>query len=245
MIVDPVVLFCLPFAGGSSLSYEPWRAPLSAAGINMHAVDYPGRGARFNRPFLQTVDDLVAVLKGEVIHASSSGSYCLFGHSFGALLAYELAVSLAADGYRSPRAVFFSGANPPHRLKHKDRRLLGDDDLLDAVARYGGINERICRDPVARAALLQILRADYGCLETHDWAFRGALDTPLVVFASDDDTAVDHRDMPEWWQYSLVGTDTCSLGPVGHLYLGSMQGAIVDKIIETVHPPDRKRATDG
>jgi surfactin synthase thioesterase subunit len=91
---DRIVLFCMPFAGGSSLIYAPWSRPLAAAGIEMCALDYPGRGARAHWAFSETVSGLVDILQSEVVSASAVDTYCLFGHSLGALVTYELSESI-------------------------------------------------------------------------------------------------------------------------------------------------------
>jgi hypothetical protein len=75
------MLFCMPFAGGSSLTYAPWSRPLAAAGIEMRALDYPGRGPRAHWAFSETVIGLVDILQSEVVSASAVDTYCLFGSS--------------------------------------------------------------------------------------------------------------------------------------------------------------------
>lgn len=233
-MTEPIVLFCLPFAGGSSLSYAPWRAPLLAAGILMRALDYPGRGLRPDWQTLPTVSGLIDILKSEVAPASLSETYYIFGHSFGALLTYELAASLKCAGYPGPAAVFLSGSNPPHRVKQKDRRLLDDEGMLEFIGGYGGIDARILESVAARQTLLGMLRADYQALETHKWAFRGALDAPIVLFASNNDIAIDSGVKKEWARYSLARMEICELGSAGHLYLRCQQATIIDKIVATV-----------
>eukprot|EP00327_Prymnesium_parvum_P021609 CAMPEP_0113295190 /NCGR_PEP_ID=MMETSP0008_2-20120614/36320_1 /TAXON_ID=97485 /ORGANISM="Prymnesium parvum" /LENGTH=109 /DNA_ID=CAMNT_0000147893 /DNA_START=89 /DNA_END=415 /DNA_ORIENTATION=- /assembly_acc=CAM_ASM_000153 len=108
MIVDIVPqpdaqlrLICFPWAGGTGHSYMEWRGRFPSDSIEVLAVAPPGRGARVAEPAcaeLSTlVDDVVEALLSHL-----SAPFALFGHSFGAIVATEVARALELRGLPKP-----------------------------------------------------------------------------------------------------------------------------------------------
>ena len=93
-----VSLYCLPFAGGSASYFSDWSDDLGE-GIELVPVQLPGRGARLTEPPAERVAAVADVVAGLI--ASASTRPLLFGHSMGAILAFEN--GSAAAGAR-PRA---------------------------------------------------------------------------------------------------------------------------------------------
>ncbi|MGH3865078.1 MAG: thioesterase II family protein [Pseudonocardiaceae bacterium] len=162
---DPVQLFCLPHAGGSALAYRRWdtRTP---SDVLVRPVELPGHGARMREPLVGEFDRLVSAL-AEEISAQIGGRYALFGHSFGALLAFELARTLRHH-VGEPVILLVSGRNGPslpaaEPLLHA----LSEDPLLRGLSAFGGTDERVLADPDLRALFLPIIRADLRLAETY------------------------------------------------------------------------------
>src|SRR5437763_16508873 len=85
-----VRLFCFPFAGGGASTYYAWARPLSAQGIEMIAVQPPGRGNRLaERPYTDLASLVDAI--GRAIQPMLDRRAAFFGHSLGALVAFALA----------------------------------------------------------------------------------------------------------------------------------------------------------
>src|SRR5213592_2035686 len=82
-------LFCVPYAGGSSRVFQSWAAGLPPA-VELCAVELPGRGTRLHEPPLTEFAALINAL-AEAVRPYLDKPYALFGHSFGALLSFELA----------------------------------------------------------------------------------------------------------------------------------------------------------
>ena len=103
-------LFCFPPAGSGTVAYRAW-APLAAPGLEVNAVLLPGRETRFAEP---PVDDMAALASqiADAIAPLAGQPFALFGHSLGALLAYEVARRLAAQGC-APGHLFASGHLAP------------------------------------------------------------------------------------------------------------------------------------
>ncbi|OLT15424.1 hypothetical protein BJF78_01535 [Pseudonocardia sp. CNS-139] len=102
-------LVLLPHAGGGAGSFRRW-VDLLAPQVAPVRVQLPGREDRAGEPPLHRVEDIVAGLAPQLL-ASVRGPFALYGHSMGALVAFELARTLDAAG-RAPLHLFVSGRGP-------------------------------------------------------------------------------------------------------------------------------------
>jgi medium-chain acyl-[acyl-carrier-protein] hydrolase len=87
----------LTWAGGSSAAFARWHKQIDDE-IELIAVELPGRMSRVKEPFMVRVEDIVEALAAALQAAgflSGSKPFALYGHSFGALLTFELVRTLA------------------------------------------------------------------------------------------------------------------------------------------------------
>ena len=81
-------LFCLPFAGGGASVYRPWAAGLPLT-VELCAVQPPGRETRFREPAYTRLAPMVTDL-ADVLEPLLDLPAAFYGHSMGALTAFEL-----------------------------------------------------------------------------------------------------------------------------------------------------------
>ena len=110
MTVALPLLLCFPHAGASTMTYNSWRVAL-AGRYEVRIVDAPGRVGRPADPPARTVAELVSSV-AERAEAVVRPPYLLYGHSLGALLAFETARRLTARG-AAPALLVVSGRNGP------------------------------------------------------------------------------------------------------------------------------------
>ncbi|MEL7048311.1 MAG: alpha/beta fold hydrolase, partial [Pseudomonadota bacterium] len=105
------MLICFPHGGGGATSY---RKIMEAAGpdLDVIAVQLAGRGPRIHEP---AIDSLVEVLNElvPVLVKTIDRPYALFGHSVGALLAFECALRLEQSVSEPPLGLFVSSYPDP------------------------------------------------------------------------------------------------------------------------------------
>lgn len=223
----PLRLFCFPYSGAGASIYLPWAAAL-APGIAACAVQLPGREARLAEPPFTRLAPLVAALEPEILPYLDR-PFALFGHSMGALVAFELARSLARRGL-APAHLFVSGHGAPH-LPDRGRRIhdLPEPEFVDALRRLGGTPPAVLEHAELREMLLPILRADFSVCETHAHQAGAPLDCPLTALGGLADVEVTKEELQAWQEQSC-GAFTLHMFPGDHFYLHTARGLLLETI---------------
>jgi medium-chain acyl-[acyl-carrier-protein] hydrolase len=191
-------LYCLSHAGGSANLYLAWRRHLDPS-IELVPVELSGRGRRITSPLRATFAGVLDDATSEVTRTPVPVDYALFGHSFGALIAFELAHTLVARGHRPPRHLFVSGSCAPERVAEIEIALSDEnDELIRSLAHLGGTPEEILADHEAVELFGPILRADLRALFDYRSSSSAKLDCDVSVLLGDTDTVATQLDADLW-----------------------------------------------
>jgi surfactin synthase thioesterase subunit len=223
-------LYCFPYAGGTSGEFLRWADDLPD--VEVWGVVPPGRGARLGEPPFTLLTDLVPALVAE---AEFQAPFALFGHSLGAVVAFETARALAAAGRPGPACLFVSGHRPPQLP-------LVDEPIHDLPwARFRAVVEErypkpppeLAEDDELYAEILETLRCDLSLFETYQHRPGPPLDCPIVVASGVDDhwTAAD---LQPWGEHTTAG---CQVHMVAgdHFYLPKHSDQVIRIIADTLH----------
>ncbi|MCM0679130.1 thioesterase domain-containing protein, partial [Micromonospora phytophila] len=151
-------LVCFPHAGGTATFFRSW--PQRLPGVEVRAARYAGRQDRLADPFPASLAGLADELAG-ALAGLGEAPLALFGHSMGALLAFEVAVRLEERHGPAPVRLFVSGRPAPHRAPATALHRADEVGLLDEVTRLGNPDPLVFADPDLRALVLPALRDDY------------------------------------------------------------------------------------
>lgn len=212
-------LVCFPHAGAGPTAYRTW-ADLVPMDVEVLAACYPGRQDRFGEPFAPSVDALASAATAALAPLTGT-PFALFGHSMGALIAYEVAVRLEQTLDSPAEHVFVSGRWTPDRVDHRNLHLADDDTLIAAVRRLGnptggGIDVFAVKD--LRELILPVLRADYRLLSTHRRPEIVPVSAPLTAYCGDRDPGCGPQDTADWAR-ATTGGFTMKVFPGDHFYL--------------------------
>jgi surfactin synthase thioesterase subunit len=227
-------LHCFPYVGGSAGEFLRWADLMPD--VEVSGVVPPGRGNRLFEPPFTRLPDLVAAVVAE---AGIPAGAALFGHSLGALLAYETARALTAAG-RPPAALVVSGHRPPH-LPHGDTPVhhLPPDAFAEVVrARYPAPPPELTEDPELHALVLGTLRADLTVFETHQHVPGPPLDCPLLVLSGEDDVWAP-RDLTPWQRHT-TGACRIAMVPGDHFYLARHGDRAAQLVHAFLRDPNRR-----
>ncbi|CCE74269.1 thioesterase II family protein [Clavibacter nebraskensis] len=228
-------LVCLPHAGGAATAHRGW-APFLPAGVELVGVQYPGRGDRFGDPLPRDLDALAAEIADAVAALTDRLPVVLFGHSMGALVAYETARLLAARDRPAVRLVV-SGRRAPTVRWGGTLHLQDEDVLLADLERQGGTAAEILADAEMRRTVLACLRDDYRLVETHRTAPGPDPRCPLSVFSGDADPELRPAEADAWHRLAGgAGGADLAVFPGGHFYLQARRAEVVEALVSRLDP---------
>ena len=171
-------LFCFPYAGGGPSIFRTWSSYLPQS-VELCRIHLPGRENRFRElPFAQ-LSPLVRVL-APVLKPYLNIPCAFFGHSVGALVAFELARQLRRQYGLVPAHLFVSAFRAP-QIPDPDPPMhqLHDAEFVEELARrYEGIPEAVQQDAELMEVFRPILRADIAMSETYRYTDETAAGLP-------------------------------------------------------------------
>ncbi|MFG1241403.1 thioesterase II family protein [Xanthobacter versatilis] len=196
-------LFCLPFAGGNASAYTQWQAAIDPA-IEVVPVQLPGHGGRIREAPLQAMDDMAQGLADAMVRRLDL-PYAVFGHSMGALLAFEALRRLRERGALMPAALFVSARRAPHLPPSRPPlHVLSDAELVGELRALNGTPDVVLADRELLDLLLPVIRADLKAVETYRFREAQAFDFPIHAFGGARDS-IDEEDLRAWSRYSTSG----------------------------------------
>jgi surfactin synthase thioesterase subunit len=192
-------LYCFPHAGGAAGEYATWADELPE--VEVAAVQLPGRGGRFAEASLE---DAAAVRDAVLAGVELRPPFALFGHSLGALLAFEVARGLEARG-AGPACLVVSACRAPSA----PRRRAPISHLSDAalLAELAGDDDSAIRevidDPELCELVLPGLRADLRMAERYAPLPGPPLGCPIVALGGEaDDVTLD--ELAAWQSHTAA-----------------------------------------
>jgi len=188
-------LFCFHYAGGNASLFYPWTKHLDAS-IELIAIQLPGHGAPFKGPLLASTNAVILYLKEAILPYFDRPCF-FFGHSLGALIAFELARTLQRDHKLLPNCLFVSGS-PPYPPEQKSIHHLSDQEFIEEIKKYSGTPPEILEDALLRDRFLPILRNDFKMLESHVYHNGPPLTCDLIALGGLDDPIVKAESIKGW-----------------------------------------------
>jgi surfactin synthase thioesterase subunit len=190
-------LYIFPHAGGSAQYYVPFAKAFDSD-IKRVAVQYPGRGGSHDLGSFTSIPDLA-----EQVHRmlspldQSEGKVAFFGHSMGALLAFEVARRFEAAG-NPISALFVSASAAPGRVGYA---YIPDSDrgLLEAVSAMTGVNPEFLENEEFAAKILPTLRG-LKAISKYDCPVDAIVSCPIFAFLGDDDDVATYEKVLPWAQ---------------------------------------------
>lgn len=229
-----IKLFCFPYAGGSAQVYHHWIKSLNPA-IEVVPIELSGRGTRFNEPLYKDFEELVNDVYHQIYNDVVHNPYAFFGHSLGALIAFELVQKIGINNLPDPKHVFYSGKSAPH-IENKKKviyHLLDTEDFKKEIIQLGGTPAGIFEHIEFEKLFLPLLRNDFKLAETYDFKKDKRLyngEITVMLGKKDDLTA---QQCHEW---SKTTSNICNIIYFngGHFFIHNENEKIFDIINHTL-----------
>lgn len=221
-------LVCLPYAGAGAATYAGWSVPGDLP-VEVWAVQPPGRENRWGEEPARRAGPVVDAVVAELAPLLDR-PVVLFGHSMGALLAFEVARRLRAQRHQEPAHLFLSAFRaadlPPWR---PPASTLPDDALLRRVDEMMGPARNVVRDRNLLVAMIPTLRVDLELCETYTYVAQAPLAVPMTCFAAVDDPEVRVDEMAGWQRHTS-GAFRLHTFTGGHLFLRDQEPEVLTRI---------------
>lgn len=228
-ITPSVRLLCFHHSGGNTSTFKPWSAYLPSY-VELLAVQLPGRGERFNERFVTDVEDIKKQILIAMEHYLDK-PYILFGHSLGAMIAHEVAVTLQKEKKTLPHHLFVSGRRAPHiPRREEDYHTLSDTLLIEKIQEFNGTPLQIFDTPELISLFLPMLRADFKISETYRLKEFLPLRCNLTALGGTQDPTVTVEDIKEWKNYTLQDFQY-HLFPGNHFFIHAEQQLVINLIL--------------
>ena len=224
-------LFPIPYAGASVNVYYGWKRWLPQE-YELCLIELAGRGSRYNEDFFQSVNQMAADIAERIIEQlTEDDEYILFGHSMGALLAYEVYYELQNRKIKIPKHIIFSGRRAPQILCEKcNTEEMNDKAFLDMVEELGGIQTEFYKEEIV-SVFLPILRSDFTIIDDYLYQSKDLkIECDVSVLYSVDDVSMSLEEALMWKEvcnkkvlfYEFTG---------GHFFINSCPEKIVSLIV--------------
>jgi len=224
----PTNVFCFPFAGGGASFFRSWMqfAPPTIAICPMQP---PGREERFvERPF-DSMDALVRAAT-DALMPHLAHKYAFFGHSMGALAAFEIVHTLRERGAPLPVHFFVSGAPAPQVASRIPAiHELPADEFLAEIQRYGGVPDEVMQSRELLDLMMPRLRADLAVTGTYVYRERPPLAMPITALGGLRDDVVT-PELVEAWREQTTAKFTFTPFDGGHFFIHERSREIVSMV---------------
>lgn len=190
-------LFCFPYAGGSSVTYRAWPLGLPAD-VEVCAIELPGHGNRLHEPLFDRLTPLLDDLAPKLIPYLNK-PFVFFGHSMGALIAFELTRRLRRDYARMPQHLFISGHRPAQTRDVKKRTFdLPEAEFIQELVRLNGTPTEVLENPELLEVMIPILRTDFAIAQTYEYVEEPPLECDLTALGGISDVSVTREHLEVW-----------------------------------------------
>jgi surfactin synthase thioesterase subunit len=206
-------LFCFPYAGGGASVFRGWAEHLPP-GVAVLPARLPGRETRLGEPPFDLMEQLIEALR-EAIAPYLDRPFAFFGHSLGAVVAFELARTLPDP----PACLLVSGARAPQlRRDHVPPPSPADEELIQELRRLDGIPQEFLDNQELMQLALPALRADTALYRNYVYTEGPPLACDIRAYGGAGDERITRWHL-ETWAEQTTKSFAVEMFPGGHFFL--------------------------
>jgi medium-chain acyl-[acyl-carrier-protein] hydrolase len=225
-------LFCFPYAGGNAAAFKSWVNYLPKT-VNLVAIELPGHGIRLSEKPIENFKVIIDNITKAALPLLSK-PYVVFGHSMGAIFAFEFTRHLRQQGISIPMHMFLS-AQEGARFKHSDPKyLLPDDEFIEYLRKKSGTLEKVLASRELMDCLLPMLRLDHKFSETYyvNYQENAPLNCPITVFAGVDDDITEEA--LKIWSSETLSQFDIEYFSGDHFFIRQREELVISAILKRI-----------
>lgn len=231
-------IFCFHYGGGSASIFRKWSKDILEE-AELVAIQLPGREERFSEPLVnnisQVIDNLILNFK-----QYSDKPFILFGHSIGALIAFEFARILEKRKLVQTKHLIVSGTKAPQiPLKKQPIHNLPKAQFITELKKYNGIPDYIIEDDELISTFIPTIRADFSISETYNYLSAKLLSCPITALGGLNDNSFDSKDLIKW-QKQTSNSFTHKFLPGDHFFINTSYKEVINIINQALYNEIKK-----
>lgn len=221
-------LHCFPHAGAGASAYVRWSARLPAS-IEIDRPQLPGRESRYGEPMPAS---LLALAESVASGLGRGGvPFALFGHSFGGMLAFEVARTLRRQGRDMPSVLVVSASAPPHLPDRRPGLHRFSGEAFQQELRRLGATEDLLASQELMEIMTPIIQGDSRLAAEYRYVEEPPLPCAIAAYGGDADPSVYPEDM-EAWRIHTSGPFQARVFRGGHMYVQPGSEELFDRLAE-------------
>ncbi|MDY3014803.1 MAG: alpha/beta fold hydrolase [Evtepia sp.] len=226
-------LICFPHAGGFAFYFNFIKRIETLDKEDVFLYEYPGRGYRAREPGAKSLMDIAQKAAAHIADFVGDESFCIFGHSMGAFVAYETEVILEAEHGKQATRLILSGQHPPVCFQPRRYGFDSEEELNHYLMHLGGFPEEVKRNLEMFHTLFVLCWEDIRLLEQ----YRPTCDVvqaETVVLCGDDDAEVRDLEKLIQWRETTPNLLEVKVFPGAHFYMREQEADFLCYIQQTI-----------
>ena len=232
-IPSEITFLAVPFAGGDGRGYRSISSNISGS-HRWITLELPGRGKRVGEDSIDDIKAMAQDLKSQWRALKDDGPYAIFGHSMGALVTYEMVLSLAKEGGQMPEFVYLAGCRPPNAAGRTRFADLDSADFWREMARYIGFPDSVLKNEPWKAANEKQLRNDCRAMENYPGRSSGHKVPVPIYYRIGEGDSIAPEEVDEWRKFSSVSVDIRRI-PGDHFFIHTHPRIVAQDLSELIH----------
>lgn len=227
-------IFVIPFAGGSSHSFNGWHKHEM---FEFVFIDMPGKGTREGEALLSNFQEMVEegvsqITKYLALHEKSL--FYIWGHSMGSFLAYEIVCRLSQQNMCLPEKLIMSATMPPECFDYErmEDYLSEENKFMQYIISFGLVSQRIANSRFFRSKFLPPILRDYEIMSEYRKCSNILKSQPVIIMNGIDDE-YSKEDVMKWKYHFDVEPDFYWLVG-GHFFIFQNADAVFDLLNEVL-----------
>lgn len=234
----PIKFLCFPYAGGTAQIYDNWHAVFEPMGIEVIAVQYPGRMERLGEQCISSAEQIVSSVIAELkLENLLDCSFLVYGHSNGAVAAFEFARQYEQQTSQRLKHLFLAARNVPSE-EHKSRSSMSDVDLKQEIKALNGTPDELLNNDEFMELVLPSLRADFSIGENYRLPQRLKLLSPAhFIYGTKEN--IGEEDVDQWQTFFIEQLKVLTL-PAEHLFVNTHSNELLMMLRNVIHQKTEK-----
>ena len=224
-------VFCFYFAGGSSSVFRNWVGTSEL--IDFIPVELPGRGIRISEPRIEEVKHLVNELIPLIYKLTQDTTFSLYGHSLGAMLAFQTTWELQERKLKTPESLIVAGRHAPHKPDPSVLKSdMNDEEMIEELRNLNGTPKEILDNKDIIRFMIPMIKSDLKLHESFKYT-RQKLNIPIAAHCGDEDHEANKMIM-NYWKDMTTEAFTIKEFKGDHFFIQSLGKQYINELIHTV-----------